>query len=89
MKRIFRDFFLKHCSYDRYVAGLGEYPSCDHLNLALANLLVNPETNEFAITEICHAIRKANGYFYEYVFDMLVRNGFSVLVEGAVVYADD
>ena len=87
--KIKRLLLNRTATYDPFLAGLGKYPSCDRLNLALGNLLVNPEMNYFAIEEICHAIRKANGYFYEYVFDMLVRNGFSVLVEGANVYADD
>lgn len=77
--------------FKRPLKGLafGTYPSCDHLNLALCYLLENPETNRFAIEEICYAIRKADGYFYDHTRDMLLRNGFAGFVEGAEEDAAD
>lgn len=44
---------------------IGVYPSIDHLNIALRILLKTPEVNKVAIQEICYAILKANGRFYE------------------------
>lgn len=46
---------------------LSRYPACDHLNIALAYLLKNPENNRFAIEEIRWAIVKSGGYFYQHV----------------------
>ena len=52
----------------------GEYPACDHLNVALRYLLDNADENRFAIEEIVFAITKANGYFYDNVKDLLTKN---------------
>ena len=41
------------------------YPSIDHLNIALRDLLENPQSNRSAIEEICYAITKSGGYFYD------------------------
>ena len=50
-----------------------QYPSCDHLNCALNILLQDPkETSRAAIEEICYAIVKANGYFYDHVKEKLI-----------------
>lgn len=43
----------------------------DHLNIALGHLLKKPEENRFAIEEICYAIAKAGGYFYDSVAEEL------------------
>ena len=40
------------------------YHSIDHLNIALRDLLENPQSNRSAIEEICYAITKSGGYFY-------------------------
>ena len=53
----------------------GTYPCCDHLNVALRYLLKDRITNKSAIDEICQAIYKADGYFYEDVADELILNG--------------
>lgn len=34
---------------------LGEYPACDHLNIALMKLLKNADENRVAIEEILYA----------------------------------
>ena len=52
------------------------YPECDHLNIALRFLLEGPFPDERAIEEICFAITKTNGYFYDDVKEMLVDGGF-------------
>ena len=41
------------------------YPSIDHLNIALRHMLKNAKCNKSAIQEICYAITKGNGYFYD------------------------
>ena len=41
------------------------YSECDYLNNALRVLLKEPQKNKFAIEEICWAIKKTNGYFYD------------------------
>lgn len=51
------------------------YPECDHLNVALRLLLESPFPDHKAIREICYAIIKANGYFYEDVKEMLELEG--------------
>lgn len=48
------------------------YPECDHLNIALRFLLEAPIPDERPIQEICHAIIRANGYFYDDVKEMLL-----------------
>ena len=53
--------------FKRLKRKLSTYPSCDHLNIALAYLLKNPEANRFAIEEIRWAIVKSGGYFYSHV----------------------
>lgn len=68
---------------------IGRYPSCDHLNQALGDLLMDYETNRFAIEEICHAIRKADGYFYSYIASLMHVYGFSDFLKGANIDADD
>lgn len=50
---------------------LGKYPACDHLNVALMQLLKQPEENRVAIREICYAIEKAGGYLYDSVAEEL------------------
>ena len=51
----------------------GTYPCCDHLNSALRHLLKDKITNKSAIDEICQAIYKADGYFYEDVANELAK----------------
>ena len=53
---------------------IGEYPACDHLNLALIKLLCNVDENRLAIEEIVFAITKSNGYFYGDVREALAIN---------------
>lgn len=53
---------------------IGTYPSCDHLNCALEVLLEKPLENKTAIEEICYAIDKAGGYFYDHIKDSLIKN---------------
>ena len=60
---------------------LGEYPACDHLNIALKKLLENTDENRVAIQEILYAITKSNGYIYDYVKDALLEKGFAVYGE--------
>jgi transcriptional/translational regulatory protein YebC/TACO1 len=60
---------------------LGEYPACDHLNIALMKLLENADENKVAIQEILYAITKSNGYFYDHVKDELLKKGFAVYRE--------
>ena len=58
---------------------LDKYPACDHLNVALMLLLKKPEENRYAIEEICYAIVKAGGYFYDSVaeeLELIGMNGF-------------
>lgn len=52
------------------------YPACDHLNNALRRLLQAPVIDEYAITEICWAIKKSGNYFKSDVNKMLYDNGF-------------
>lgn len=52
-----------------------KYPCCDHLNVALGFLLEKPEENHFAILEICNAIVKAHGYFFDWIAKELEKNG--------------
>ena len=54
---------------------IGVYPCIDHLNLALKFLLEDAKLNIKAIEEICYAIEKANGYYYDYVLEMLIERG--------------
>lgn len=44
---------------------LSEYPACDHLNVAIRLLLSETAEKETAIEEICYAISKSGGYFYD------------------------
>ena len=60
---------------------LGEYPACDHLNIALMKLLETTDENRVAIQEIMYAITKSNGYFYDCVKDALLKKGFAVYGE--------
>ena len=60
------------------------YPECDHLNMALIELLKEPQTNKFAIEEICSAIHKAHGYFYDCVADELYKH-YGIKVRGEVI----
>ena len=53
---------------------LGKYPACDHLNVALMQLLKHPEENRVAIREICYAIEKADGYLYDIRNDNRIEN---------------
>ena len=64
----------------------GEYPSCDHLNCALAYMLKDPEENKRAIEEVCFAIVKARGYYYAHVANDLVRYGFGMFVTEEMVH---
>ena len=68
---------------DKITERLSEYPACDHLNIALKILLDSKDTEStrVAITEICHAINKANGYFYDYVKDNLKSRGFEGFIK--------
>ena len=50
------------------------YPSIDHLNIALRDLLENPQSNRSAIEEICYAITKSGGYFYDDVAEDIRAN---------------
>ena len=52
----------------------GEYPACDHLNIALRKLLESADENRVAIEEIVYAITKSNGYIYDDVKDALTKN---------------
>jgi len=52
-----------------------EYPSIDHLNCALRNMLKHPKCNKAAIEEICYAITKGGGYFYEDVAKEIEEHG--------------
>lgn len=54
--------------------GMG-YPVCDHLNNALRRLLEAPFVDEYAVSEICWAIRKSGGYFKADVKQMLSDSG--------------
>ena len=54
----------------------GEYPACDHLNIALRKLLSRADENRGAIQEILFAITKSNGYFYDDVRDAIIKNNF-------------
>jgi transcriptional/translational regulatory protein YebC/TACO1 len=54
----------------------GEYPACDHLNVALRYLLDSADKNRIPIEEIVYAITKSNGYFYDDVKDALTKNNF-------------
>lgn len=58
-----------------------QYPSCDHLNCALNILLQNPKGHRVAIEEICYAIVKANGYFYDHIKDKLNEHGFARFIK--------
>lgn len=51
------------------------YPVCDHLNNALRILLQAPFVDEYAISEICWAIKKTGGYFKADVKQMLSDEG--------------
>jgi hypothetical protein len=52
----------------------GEYPACDHLNVALRYLLDSADKNRIPIEEIVYAIEKSNGYFYDDVKNALAQN---------------
>lgn len=56
------------------------YPPCHHLNVALNFMLSNPTDNELAIEEVCYAIIKARGYYYEHIANTLVMYGFGRFV---------
>lgn len=51
------------------------YPACDHLNNALRMMLEAPFIDEYAISEICYAIKKSGGYFKQDVKQMLSDTG--------------
>ena len=53
---------------------LGEYPACEHLNVALRYLLDSADENRIPIEEIVYAISKSNGYFFDDVKNELVEN---------------
>lgn len=59
----------------------GEYPACDHLNIALRKLLGSADENRGAIEEILYAITKSKGYIYDDVRDALLKKGFTVYGE--------
>lgn len=61
-----------------------DYPECDHLNLALIELLKEPQKNKFAIEEINHAILHAHGYYYDIVADELYKN-YGIQVRGEII----
>ena len=66
----------------RYLGkSFGKYPACDHLNIALDKLFIDPETNKDAISEICYAIIKADGYFYDHIKSKLKAHGFNQFVD--------
>lgn len=52
----------------------GEYPACEHLNVALQYLLDRADENRIPIEEIVYAISKSNGYFFDDVKNELVEN---------------
>lgn len=52
---------------------LSEYPACDHLNVAIRLLLSETAEKETAIKEICYAISKSDGYFYDDIKEELKR----------------
>ena len=52
----------------------GEYPACEHLNVALQYLLDSADENIIPIEEIVYAISKSNGYFFDDVKNALVEN---------------
>lgn len=62
---------LKWLKRTRKCPDLGKYPACDHLNVALGQLLKKPEENRVAIREICYAIKRADGYLYDSVAEEL------------------
>lgn len=51
------------------------YPVCDHLNNALRRLLEAQFVDEYAVSEICWAIRKSGGYFKADVKQILSDSG--------------
>lgn len=50
---------------------IGNYPSCDHLNNALRDLLSDNPNIQSAINEITYAIQKADGYFHDDIKEKL------------------
>lgn len=54
---------------------ISEYPACDHLNVAIRLLLKEKLDKESAIKEICYAIFKSGGYFYDDLKAELNRRG--------------
>lgn len=52
----------------------GEYPACDHLNIALRELLDSADEIRGAIEEIVFAITKSNGYIPDDVKEALTKN---------------
>lgn len=52
------------------------YPECDHLNIALRFILESPFPDERVIEEICYAITKTGGYWYDDVKEMLIEGGY-------------
>lgn len=71
MIQIFKDFK----SYRRAIKNecFDEYPCIDYLNNALRHLLKAPKSHDVdsAISEIVYCICKANGEFYQDVFNKL------------------
>ena len=52
----------------------GEYPACEHLNVALRYLLDSADENRIPIEEIVYAITKSGGYFFDDVKDALMES---------------
>ena len=48
---------------------------------SILKLLKKPEENRFAIEEICYAITKADGYFYDSVAEQLELFGMAAFME--------
>ena len=61
-----------------------DYPECDHLNMALMELLKEPQKNEFVNKEIYYAIFHAHGYFYDCVANELYKN-YGIKVRGEII----
>ena len=56
------------------------YPSCDHLNCAL-DAIFNDYDDKAVIEEICWAIVKADGYFYDHIKEKLIKHGYDKFVK--------
>jgi len=63
--------FIGKCYYDTY-------PANDSINMALAILLKDFETNKIAIMKLYRAVCAANGYFYYSNAAELYRHGIDV-----------